>query len=89
MVSREIEPNAPINPVLKTSTQKLQGSSPSVWQEFSLSVIKEKSEGLGLNFSGGLCSIDGESTPIFLTAIDSKSCSEKTKHIRVHFFLSF
>ena len=51
LISREIEPNVP-SPLIKTSTQKLQLSSPSVWQEFTISIVKEKHEGLGLNFSG-------------------------------------
>lgn len=48
-------------------------------------IIKEKDELLGLVIEGGLNSFESDSTPIFVSSIEPKSCIEKTKYIRVLF----
>lgn len=53
------------------------------WQEFSLNLLKERNEPLGLVINGGLYGYEGDSTPIFVSSIDYRTCIEKTKHIRV------
>ncbi len=49
-------------------------------------IQKERDESLGINIEGGLASFKNENTPIFVTSIDSKSCIEKIKHIKVSEF---
>jgi hypothetical protein len=48
---------------------------------------KERNEPLGVNISGGIRGFDGESTPIFVSAIEQKSCIDKSKHIKVRTFV--
>lgn len=81
LVAREIAPNFPFETTQKSKSSK-NNSSPAMWQEFTLAFSKERNEPLGINVAGGLKNAEGESTPLYVSSIDSKSCVDKSKHIK-------
>ncbi|CAF0997545.1 unnamed protein product [Brachionus calyciflorus] len=88
LVSREKAPNLPVllehhnHHHHESKSKKSHPGVPLIWQEFNLNLAKEKDEPLGLVVDGGLNSYDNESTPIFVSSLEQKSCIEKSKYIR-------
>jgi hypothetical protein len=63
-------------------TNKLKANMPSIWQEFTLGLIKQKDEPLGVVVEGGASNFDDENIPLFVSYVEPKSFMDKTKHIR-------
>ena len=64
-------------------SNKLRANKPSIWQEFTLGLIKERNEPLGVVVEGGSSPYDDENIPLFVSYVEPKSFMDKTKHIRV------